>query len=901
MYELNKNYGWSKFIIMVPSIAIREGVNKSLQITADHFQEIYGKKIRFNVYDAKKKSNINNIKTFASSSAIEVIVMNYQAFAARSENAKRIYRELDEMQSRKPIDVLKSTRPILIIDEPQKFGKQANESIKNFNSLFKLRYSATHKEDFNKIYRLDAVDAFNQKLVKKINVKGVEIVGALGTNSYLFLDRIEISDKSYPKAVLEIEIKQEKEIKKILKRVGEGDDLFQLSGELKQYKGFVVSTVDAFKNIVSFTNGVVLETGQASGELDEKHLRRIQIRETIKSHLEKERELFKKEIKVLSLFFIDEVAKYRQYDKNNKEIKGEYQEIFEEEYRKALVDFRDLFSDDYDSYLESFPSDKIHNGYFSIDKKGKYIDSKEKRGEGASDDVDAYDLIMKDKERLLSLSEPTRFIFSHSALREGWDNPNIFQICTLRHAQAEISKRQEIGRGLRICVNKEGERMDNSVLESGFFEVNNLTVVANESYDTFAKGLQKEILDSLSDRPAKLTVDVLKGRTLKNEKGNEFVIDETEAMNLIFSFKEQGYIDGDYKITEKLIEDAEEEKLVLPDNVLDFKNEIVEIMRKVYLTSELKVAENEREKSQVSFDLNENFHKKEFQDLWSKIKVKTVYEVDFNSEELIKKSINSIDINLRIKKSKAIISTGTQGDEISEDNLKSGKIIEKKDHKIEQVDFVFSDSIKYDLVNEISKNTVLTRKSVVKILQGIKKQIFLQFKFNPEDFIKQISSLILNEKATTLINSISYSKIDDSYSDEVFTVNSMKGSLSKDILEVKKHIYDYLKVDSNVEKKFAEDLETGEVMVYAKLPRDFKIPTPLGNYNPDWAIVFDNKDFKYIYFIAETKGTMDSLDLRSVEKEKIDYAKKHFKALDGNNIKYDVVDSYSELLEKVMK
>jgi type III restriction enzyme len=901
MYELNRHYGWSKFIIMVPSIAIREGVNKSLQITAEHFQEIYGKKIRFSIYDAKKKNNITNIKTFASSSAIEVIIMNYQAFAARSEDAKRIYRELDEMQSRKPIDVLKSTRPILIIDEPQKFGKQANESIKNFNSLFNLRYSATHRDDFNKIYRLDAVDAFNQKLVKKINVKGIEIVGNTGTDSYLFLDRIEISDKSYPRARLEFELRQANNIKRVLRVISEGDDLYQLSGELNQYQGFVVNSIDALKNTISFTNGIVMEAGQASGGLDEKHLRRIQIRETIKSHLEKEKELFKKGIKVLSLFFIDEVAKYRQYDEANRKIKGEYAEIFEEEYKKAIIEFKGLFDQDYQKYLDSFSSSSIHNAYFSIDKKGNYINSKESKSEGASDDVDAYDLIMKDKERLLSLSEPTRFIFSHSALREGWDNPNIFQICTLKQAQAEISKRQEIGRGLRICVNNEGERMDFSVLESSFFEINNLTVIASESYDKFAKDLQKEILDSLSDRPVKLTVDVLKGRTLKNNKGDEFVIDDAEAMNLIFFFKENGYIDSDYKISEKMIEDAKKDSLSLPENVLAFKSEIIEIMNKIYLTSELKLANNERESNSISFKLNDNFYKKEFQNLWSKIKVKTVYELDFSSDELIQKSINSINSNLKVNRSRVFISSGTQGDSISEESLREGKMIDKKDYKVEQLDYFVDGSVKYDLVNEISKKTILTRKSVAEILRGIKAEVFLQFQLNPEDFIRQVSSLILNQKATTLINSISYSKLSDVYSDDVFTVNSLKGSLSKDILEVKKHIYNYLKVDSDIEKKFAQDLESGQVMIYAKLPRDFKIPTPLGNYNPDWAIVFDNKDFKYIYFITETKGSMDTLEFRETEKRKIEYAKKHFEALKDDNIKYDVVDSYDSLLNKVMK
>jgi len=901
MYELNKHYGWSKFIIMVPSVAIREGVNKSLQITADHFQEIYGKKIRFNIYDSKKSNNINNIKTFASSSSIEVLVMNYQAFTARSENARRINRKLDEMQSRRPIDVLSTTRPILIIDEPQKFGPQANESMKKFNSLFRLRYSATHKEDFNKIYRLDAVDAFNQKLVKKINVKGVEIMGDSGTNSYIFLDRIDVSDKTYPKARLEFEVKQETGIKKVLKTVSDGADLYQLSKELKEYKGFVINSINALNNTVSFTNGIILGVGQVSGGVDDKHLRRIQIRETIKSHLEKEVVLFNKGIKVLSLFFIDEVAKYRQYDEHNKKQKGEYAEIFEEEYKKAIIEFRELFNPEYNKYLDGFNVAKIHNGYFSIDKKGNYINSKEARGEGASNDISAYDLIMKNKERLLNLEEPTRFIFSHSALREGWDNPNIFQICTLKQAQSDISKRQEIGRGLRICVDNNGERMDSSVLEAGFFDINNLTVIASESYDKFAKDLQKEILDSLSGRPIKLSVEALKGRVLKNEQGEEFVINDDDAMNLIFHFREQAYIDSEYKITDKLIEDIEKDKLSLPENIQNFKIEIAQIMNKIHLTSELKITSDERKNNIVSFKLNDNFNKKEFQKLWSKIKIKTVYEVNFDSLELIEKSVNSINLNLKIKKSKAVITTGGQENEIIEADLKSGSFIKKSGQKVEQVDFLSSDSIKYDLVEEISKNAVLTRKTVVKILQSIHPEIFMQFKISPEDFIRQASLLISNEKAATLINSISYSKVDDSYTDDVFTVNNFKGSLNKDILAVKKHIYDYLKVDSDIEKRFAQDLELGEVAVYAKLPKDFKIPTPLGNYNPDWAIVFENVDFKYIYFIAETKGTMDSLELRGAEKGKIECAKKHFELLSNDKIKYGVVDNYESLLKEVMK
>jgi len=901
MYELNKNYGWSKFIVMVPSIAIREGVYKSFQITADHFQEIYGKKIRFNIYDSKSKSNINKIKTFATNSNIEVIIMNYQAFAAKSEDAKRIYKKLDELESRRAIDLIKSTNPILIIDEPQKFGPQANESIKAFNSLFNLRYSATHKEDYNKIYRLDAVDAFNQKLVKKISVKGIEILEDTGTNSYLFLDRIDVSNKSLPTAKIEFEVSQGSGIKKVLRRVKIGDNLYELSNNLQQYKGFVISDINGLKNKVCFTNGVEVEAGQVSGAVDEKHVRRIQIREAIRSHLEKERELFHKGIKVLSLFFIDEVAKYRLYDDTGKPTKGEYAQYFEEEYCAALSEYRDLFNTEYNKYLDGFDVAKIHNGYFSIDKKGRFVDSKGDKKEGISDDTNAYDLIMKNKERLLDLAEPTRFIFSHSALREGWDNPNIFQICTLKHSQSTISKRQEIGRGLRICVDSDGNRMDYYSLENDFFDINNLTVIASESYDNFSRELQKEIFESLSDRPVKLTDDVLVGKVLRNEDGKEYVFNKEEALNFIFTLRGNGYIDSDYRVTEKLVSDIEQDKLALPPELEEFKNEISELVNKIHLTSELKLAVNERDNNIDKFVLTENFRKQEFQDLWHKIKVKTVYEVDFDSAELIEKSINAINVKLNVKKAKVEITEASQNEIMSQEDLKSGSNIQKLKQRTSQVDFIVSEQIKYDLIDEIVKETVLTRKTVVSILQGLKPIVFYQYRQNPEDFIRQVSKFILNEKATTLINGIVYSKTEDSYSEDIFTINSLAGSLKNNVMDVKRHIYNYLRYDSDNEKKFAEHLETGQVVVYAKMPNDFKIPTPVGNYNPDWAIVFDNEDFKYIYFIAETKGSMNSLELREVEKLKIEYARKHFEALKESSIKYDVIDSYDTLLDKVMK
>ncbi|MEI7604526.1 MAG: restriction endonuclease subunit R, partial [bacterium] len=908
MFELNKEYGWNKFIIMVPSIAIREGVHKSLQITAEHFQEIYGKKIRYFIYDTKNKTNLTNIKSFASTSNIEVIIMNHQAFATKSKESRKMYQKLDEIQSEEPIEVIKRARPILIIDEPQRFGKTAEATLHEFNPLFITRYSATHKNDFNKIYRLDAIDAYNQKLVKKIKVKGIEVKGNSGTNSYLFLDRIHISNTSFPTATvqMEIEVKQNGGVKKVLKKIKEGDDLFALSGEMAQYECYVVKEINARTNTVSFINGISISVGQVHGDVDELNIRTIQIREAIASHIEKERELFLKGIKVLTLFFIDEVAKYRAYDEKGNQIKSEYEEIFEYEYNLAISQ-KDLFHEDYNKYLTSFETSKVHNGYFSIDKKGRAINSTEKRGEDGSDDVNAYDLIMKDKERLLSFAEPTRFIFSHSALREGWDNPNIFQICTLKHSESTMSKRQEIGRGLRIAVDADGNRMDYDELENEFFDINTLTVIASESYDSFAKQLQKEILDSLSERPSCIEVDVFKGRMLKNKEGQTYKFDEKAAMDLIFMFRDKKYIDSEYKITEILVSAMEKDEVELPANLQNFKEEVKEILQKVYATDTYKPSEDDRTTNIRDIELkpNENFAKKEFQDLWSKIKIQTVYDVAFSGEELIEKSVNAINANLEVNKTTVKITTGEQKTLFIKENLQSGNAIYTTGVQIEKTKNILG-SIKYDLIAEISKGANLTRKTAGEILMKIKPQQFAQFSINPEHFIREVVRIINEQKAATLINNITYHKTDKVYEDNIFTVNNFNGSLCGDkpnTLEVKKHIYKYVKTQSDIERKFAKDLELdgNKVLVYAKLPNGFKIPTPVGNYNPDWAIVFEDKDIKHIYFIAETKGSMSTLQLKGIEKQKIDYAKKHFESLSGSEIQYDVVDSYDSLMEKVMR
>lgn len=913
MYELNKAYGWSKFIVMTPSIAIREGVKKSFQITENHFQEMYGKKVDFFVYNSNDSSYLADIKKFAEDNKIQVMIINYQAFNSKN-NLNIIDRELDALQSRKPIDVIKSTNPIVIIDEPQKMGK-TEEKLDKFNPLFILRYSATHKEKFkyNMIYRLDAVDAFNQKLVKKINVKGIEILHDKSEGTYLYLEGVEIS-KSAPVARIEMDIKSSNGTVKRIKTVKQGTDLYQLSGELEEYRDYIVSEIDARSqeyDKVLFTNGVELITGQVMGNAEENYMARIQIRETIKSHFEKERELYKKGIKVLSLFFIDEVAKYKVYDENRVAHNGEYAKIFEEEYLSIYNEYVNFLDEDYKKYLDGLRDKKVHSGYFSIDKKASkglsdedliYIDSKiDDKVDGTSSDEDAFDLIMRDKERLLSLDEPVRFIFSHSALREGWDNPNIFQICTLKKSNSEISKRQEIGRGLRICVNNYGDRMDYSILENDFFGINSLTVIASESYDSFAKALQKEISDNLSRKSYNVfEFKHFKGKILSNLRGESKVVDDIAVTQILMCFKESEYIDQDLKITEKLREDIKNDSIVIPEEFFDFKEEYTNLVKSLYTDLEIPIT-NARPDLPRELKPNNNFNKTEFQDLWNKINVKTIYEVDFDSDELIRHAVEKLNVQLNITKMKVRITEGSQKEGMSVDELKTGESMQTTGIRNESYDDYVPVTTRYDLIGSVAKDTGLTRRTIVEILSKIEPKVFAQYKYNPEEFIRKTCNLINEEKATTIIDGITYNKTEEKYDNEIFTLKNIDGRIGDNAIQVKKHIYDYLVTDSANERNFAKDLENGEIIVYAKLPNDFKIPTPVGNYNPDWAIVLDNKDFKYIYFIAETKGSMKSTELRGVEKAKIECAKKHFKALNRDDVKYDVVDSYQTLVDILTK
>lgn len=905
MYELNKHYGWSKFIVVVPSIAIREGVYKSFQVTQEHFAEEYGKKVRFFIYNS---SQLTEIDRFASDNSINVMIINSQAFNARGKDARRIYMKLDEFRSRRPIDIIAKTNPIMIIDEPQSVeGKQTKENLKQFDPLMTLRYSATHKSDsiYNMIYRLDAMEAYNKRLVKKIAVKGITESGSTATESYIYLESINLS-KAAPTATIQFDMKGATGIRKITRTVSEGYNLYDNSGQMEEYKqGFVVSRIDGRDDSVEFINGIKLYAGDVIGKVSEEQLRRIQIRETILSHIQRERELFYKGIKVLSLFFIDEVAKYKQYDAAGQPMNGSYADIFEEEYNDIISNLQiGMGEDDYMKYLSAISADKTHAGYFSIDKKGKMIDSKVARKETTTDDVDAYDLIMKNKELLLDRNpkkSPVRFIFSHSALREGWDNPNVFQICTLKQSSSDVRKRQEVGRGLRLCVNQDGERMDTNVLGNDVHNVNVLTVIASESYDSFAKGLQSEIAEAVADRPRAVTAELFIGKVIKDDKGNEQVVDSDTASAIHYDLIVNGYIDKKGVLTDKYYEDKANGEIKIAEEVADSTASVIEIIDSIY-DSRSMMPENARSNN-IELEVDESkLAMPEFKALWNKINSKSVYVVDFDTDELVKKAIVSLDKKLRVSKIYFRVETGAMEQIKSKEALVSGTSFVKEESANYGNVVAASSNVKYDLIGKLVDETGLTRKAVIQILQGIQPATFNQFKDNPEEFIIKAAALINDEKATSIIEHITYDVMDEKYGTDVFTDPTIKGQLGVNAMKAKKHLYDHIVYDSSNEQKFATELDINtNVAVYVKLPDGFYISTPVGHYNPDWAIAFYEGTVKHIYFVAETKGSMNSMQLRLIEESKIHCAREHFKAISNGEVVYDVVDSYKTLLDMVTK
>lgn len=893
MFELNRCYGWSKFIIVVPSIAIREGVAKSFSMLEDHFMVYYGKKARWFVYNS---SNLQQLDQFAQDSGVSAMIINTQAFAAsmkeggRSKESRIIYSKRDEFGSRRPIDVIAANRPIIIMDEPQKMeGVATQTALAKFNPLFVLNYSATHKTKHDTIYALDAYDAYRERLVKRIQVQGFEVKNLKGTSGYLYIDSMVLSPKCPPEVRIELECKRaDGSIRREVKKFATGDSLFAVSG-LAQYEDFVISEINPRgRGYVTFLNGTTIYCGDVVGDTNEEAMQRVQIRQTIIAHLTKEKELFNRGIKCLSLFFIDEVSHYRQYDEEGNEVKGKFQCIFEEEYARIVGDYITVFDTPYDAYLRRFRPSEVHKGYFSIDKKGRSVNSETKRGSDISDDTSAYDLILKNKERLLSFEEPTRFIFSHSALREGWDNPNVFQICTLRHSNSTTAKRQEVGRGLRICVDKNGIRQDKELLGEDVHEVNQLTVIANESYADFTSALQRETREALRDRVTAASQAYFFGKIVKDKEGVQHKITQPEA-SLIFGYLYQNdYITDAGNLSAQYYKDADENVLApLPSKLEAIAEDVYHLIAGIFNPKVIEDMVEEVPATTPANELNDNFNDKRFQKLWNEINHKYVYTVHYDSDELIEKAIANLRKNLNVTKLQYVMVTGEQDKErVTEfGNTKSAT---------RELTDVCTSSVPYDVVGDIARGARLTRRSVVKILKGIGMKALL-FKNNPEEFIRNVIKAIRDEKATMIIDHITYNPSKSDPYDSTIFVPERRLNINKAV-ELSKHITPYVAYDSNGERDFANSLQSAtEVLIFAKLPRKFKIPTPVGYYAPDWAIVFEDGTVRHVFFVAETKGSLDKMELRGVELAKTECAKRLFNSISSNTIRYGVVDKFENL------
>ena len=911
MFELNKRYGFSKFIVVVPSIAIREGVKKSFEITTDHFMELYGKKARFFIYNS---ANLNQLDAFSADSGINVMIINTQAFAAslkedgHSKEALIINSKRDEFASRRPIDVIAANRPIVIQDEPQKMsGKVTQDSLRRLQPLFCLNYSATHVKHHNLVYVLDALDAYNKRLVKRIEVKGFELKNFRGTDRYLYMESIVLSPKKPPQVRMELEVRHKKTINREFRLLSVGDNLYFISNEMEQYKGVVISEIDPLAGTVTFTTGDVIRKGDVVGNVTERDLRRVQIRETIISHFEKEEQNFNAGIKTLSLFFIDEVAKYRQYDEEGNEALGEYGRLFEEEYAAVLAQHRTFLNPAYLAYLDGIAPGDTHKGYFSIDKKtGRAINSTLKRGSEFSDDISAYDLILKNKERLLSFEEPTRFIFSHSALREGWDNPNVFQICTLKHGgDSATQKRQEVGRGLRLCVNQQGERMDADVCGDNVQVINTLTVIASEGYSNFVRDLQEQTRAVLYDRPTKASEAYFTGKTILVD-GQRMELDAAQARQIYKYLLKNDYIADDDTIAQAYRDDLAAHTLAaLPEALQPMAEGIHKLVQAIFDDSVLKeMFANGNDTKPPENPLNERFYRAEFQKLWKAINHRYAYTVDFDSEELIRNAIASINANLYVSQLQYTVSKASQREQLTQEMVREGSAFNDAKTSTMVLKHAQVSQVKYDLIGKIAKGTVLTRRTVAAILKGIHPETFMMFQHNPEEFISKVTQQIKEQKATMIVEHITYDQIEGCYDSSIFTAEKHGKSL-QEAFRATKAIQDYVYTDGtaekSVERRFVEALDgSGEVNIYAKLPKGFYIPTPVGHYSPDWAIVFYEGAIRHIYFVAETKGSMKSIDLKPIEKAKIDCARKLFASLSNGVITFDHVDSYQELLNKVL-
>ncbi|MEX2345299.1 MAG: DEAD/DEAH box helicase family protein [Balneolaceae bacterium] len=887
MFELYKKYGFSKFIIVVPSVAIREGVYKSLQMTEEHFRQIYDNTpYDYFIYDSDK---LGQVRSFATSQHIQIMVINIDAFRksftdpSKMKKANIIHRPHDRMTGQKPIEYIQSTNPVVIIDEPQTVDttNKSAKAIASLNPLCTFRYSATHIDKYHMLYKLDSVDAYERKLVKQIEVAGIQVDDA---HNKAFVKVHEINNKKgRPEATISLDQFKNGKVSRVKRRVSSGEDLFEMSGGREVYDGYIISELYAEKGneYVRFSNDVIVRQGLTIGGVDEDRYKRLQIRKTIDEHLDKELRLRPKGIKVLSLFFIDRVSNYRIYNEDGIAQNGKYAKMFEEEYQKTIR------SPKYNSLFEGVDKDtiaeKVHDGYFSIDTKGRGSNKKEffvdTTGETQADG-DAYNLIMKDKERLLDLDTKLKFIFSHSTLREGWDNPNVFQICTLNETGSTIKKRQEIGRGLRIAVNQDGERVHG-------FDVNTLTVLANESYEDFAKQLQKEIEEEEGIHFGVVEPHSFAGIPILDAEG------ETRSLGVDLSEKvwnhllDEEYINEKGKIQDKLRLDIKADVVNLPEDVADQKSQITSLLRK--LAGKLNI-QNADDKKIVKFK-KEVLLDDDFKQLWDKIKYKTTYRVDFDAEKLMESCAKALRDQLRVSKARFRYETSKL--KIDRGGVQTGEAnqqIQTYDAK----DFPLP-----DVLTILQDETQLTRKSLARML--IDSGRLSSFTNNPQKFIEQAVGIIKSQMRMIIVDGIKYHKIGDDhfYAQELFENKEIFGYLNKNMIEADKSVYDHVVYDSDIERNFAEAFERNEgIKLYAKLPDWFKIDTPLGSYNPDWAVVYEQNGDQKLYFVVETKGSLFSDALRATESAKIECGRQHFKAMESG-VAYEVADDFDRFLDVV--
>ena len=889
IFEMNRLYGFTKFIIVVPSIAIKEGVYKSLQITVDHFRELY-ENVSFDyfVYDSSKLSDVRN---FATSPDIQVMVINIDAFRKsfsdpeKENKANIIHRSHDRMTGAKPIEYIQETNPIVIVDEPQSVDttSKSKEALRSLNPLCTLRYSATHVDKHHMLYKLDSVDAYEQKLVKQIEVAGVEVKDG---HNKAYIKLLSVNNKKSPiSAKIEIDCRMKNgNIKRKTVVASSGADLLdaKYSGGRDIYDGYIVEDIYCEKGneYISFTSKPeILKLGQAIGEVDPDEYKLLQIRKTIEEHLDKEMRLRPQGIKVLSLFFIDRVANYRWYDEDGNPQKGKFALMFEEEYARAIRKPK------YNTLFEGADLDTVaagvHNGYFAVDKKKDSSGNemlKDASGNTAADES-AYNLIMKEKEKLLSFASKLKFIFSHSALKEGWDNPNVFQICTLNETNSVIKKRQEIGRGLRICVNQDGERVHG-------FEVNTLTVMANESYEKFAEQLQKEI-----EQEEGIKFGVVEEHLFANivipvdDYTNEYL--GVEASKVLWShLKTAGFIDAKGKVQDSLKTALKSGELELPEEFKAHTPQIAAVLKKVSGNLNIK---NRDDKKKVLLN-KAVFLSEEFKQLWDRIKYRTTFRVDFDVAALTAKCAEEIKANLQVgkarfiyRKAKAEIDRGgVHAQQVQE----TASVYESRSFELP------------DLITYLQNETNLTRRTIVKIINDSGR--LESFKNNPQKFIEQVSTIIQHQMRLFVVDGIKYHKIGDDqfYAQELFSDNELFGYLQKNMVESQKSVFDHVVYDSDIELEFATAFErSDDIKLYAKLPDWFKIDTPLGTYNPDWAVLIEVDGKEKLYFVVETKSTLFTDALRPTEKAKIACGKEHFKAL-GNDVEFAVTNAFEDFSGK---